>query len=287
VNSENKSLVRRFYEEVWNRGHTDVALEVFTDDYVRHDLRPAQALPGGAGQAKVAADFRTAFPDLSFHVDLLVAEDDLVAARWTASGTHAGMWGDVAPSGNAVTFSGVNFFRIRDGKVVEIWNHRDDLGLMEQTGAAIYAGAAPRRNVDVVRRFYESWNEGSIDFDELVAEDIVNHQPEAGPEHGRRSFEEAIGRVMAAVPDSNWEIVDLLADADRVVVRANWSGTYGARQFRDVPIPVPAAFSAQHIHIYRLADGKLAEHWVVRDDLTMLRQLGAVGATGQHRRDRD
>jgi steroid delta-isomerase-like uncharacterized protein len=138
---ENKALVRRFYEQVWNQGNTAVAHEVFHDDYVRHDLRPTSALPGGIGQAKIAGDFRTAFPDLSFGVDLMVAEGDMVAARWTASGTHSGAWGDVQPSHRQVTFSGVNFFRIAHGKVVEIWNHRDDLGLLQQTGAEIYAGA--------------------------------------------------------------------------------------------------------------------------------------------------
>jgi steroid delta-isomerase-like uncharacterized protein len=139
----NKKLIRRFYEEVWNRGNVEVAKEIFADDYVRHDLRPTEAEPGGAGQAKIAADFRRAFPDLSFHVDLLVAEGNLVAARWTASGTHTGMWGGVAPSGKQARFSGVNFFRVQDGRVIEIWNHRDDLGLMQQVGVPIYAGAAP------------------------------------------------------------------------------------------------------------------------------------------------
>jgi steroid delta-isomerase-like uncharacterized protein len=143
METENKAVIGRFYEEVWNRGNTDVALELFTDDYVRHDLRPSQGQPGGAGQAKIAGDFRRAFPDLSFTVDLMLAEDDLVAARWTATGTHTGRWGDVPPSGNRVTFCGVNLFRLRDGRIVEIWNHRDDLGLMQQTGAQIYAGAAP------------------------------------------------------------------------------------------------------------------------------------------------
>jgi steroid delta-isomerase-like uncharacterized protein len=139
----NKELIRRFYEEVWNRGNTRFALEVFADDYVRHDLRPTESAPGGAGQAKIAADFRTAFPDLVFLPELLIGEGDYVAARWTASGTHRGQWGMVAPTGKQVVFSGVNFFRVQDGKVVEIWNHRDDLGLLQQTGAAIFAGAAP------------------------------------------------------------------------------------------------------------------------------------------------
>ncbi|HEX9124403.1 MAG TPA: ester cyclase [Actinomycetota bacterium] len=140
---ENKSLVRRFYEEVWNKGNVSVTSEVFAGDYVRHDLRPTQALPGPAGQAKIAADFRAAFPDLRMRVDLILAESDLVAARWTCEGTNTGRWGGRAPTNQPATFSGVNVFRFRDGKVVELWSHRDDLGLMQQIGAEIYAGAAP------------------------------------------------------------------------------------------------------------------------------------------------
>jgi hypothetical protein len=69
---ENRALVLRFYEEVWNRGDVDVAREVFAADYVRHDLRPSAALPGPEGQAKIAEEFRAAFPDLRMTVDLIV-----------------------------------------------------------------------------------------------------------------------------------------------------------------------------------------------------------------------
>lgn len=140
---QNTSLVRRFYEEVWNRGNVDVTADVFAEDYVRHDLRPTQALPGPQGQAEIAREFRAAFPDLRMRIDLLVAQDDLVAARWTTEGTNTGPWAGTAPTGKRATFSGVNIFRFERGKVVELWNHRDDLGLMQQLGAAIYAGAPP------------------------------------------------------------------------------------------------------------------------------------------------
>lgn len=140
---ENQALVRRFYEEVWNRGNGAVAHEVFAEAYVRHDLRPGSALPGPEGQAKIATDFRAAFPDLHMELDLILGEGDLVAARWTVEGTNKGPWADLPPTGRRATFSGVNIFRFRDGKVVELWNHRDDLGLMQQLGAEIFAGAAP------------------------------------------------------------------------------------------------------------------------------------------------
>lgn len=139
---EHAALVRRFYEEVWNRGNVDVAADVFAEDYVRHDLRPTPAAPGPAGQAAIARDFRAAFPDLHMRVDLTLAEGDMVAARWTTEGTNTGAWAGRQPTGKHAVFSGVNIFRFADGKVVELWNHRDDLGLMQQLGAEIFAGAS-------------------------------------------------------------------------------------------------------------------------------------------------
>lgn len=141
--AENKALVRRFYEEAWDQGNTDFAYEVFADDYVRHDFRPTEALPGPAGQKKIADDFRAAFPDLEVKVDLIIGEGDFVVGRWTATGTHKGPWAGQEPTGRPMTLSAVNVFRFDSGKVVEIWNHRDDLGLMQQLGAEIYAGARP------------------------------------------------------------------------------------------------------------------------------------------------
>jgi steroid delta-isomerase-like uncharacterized protein len=137
---DNKARVRRFYDEVWARGNLDAADELFADDYERH-LRAGEPSPGPEGQKQIAAAFRTAFPDLTWDVDFVIAEGDLVAGRWTAAGTHLGPWAGVEPTGKSMRFSGINVFRFADGRVVEIWNHRDDLGLMEQLGAPVHAGA--------------------------------------------------------------------------------------------------------------------------------------------------
>ena len=140
----NDKLVRRFYEEVWAKGNVDVADDVFADDYVRHDLRATEAAPGPEGQKQIARAFRAAFSDLRFEVEIVIAEGEYVAARWTARGTHTGRWGAVEPTGRSMTLSGVNIFRFESARVVEIWNHRDDLGLQEQLGVAVFAGAPPR-----------------------------------------------------------------------------------------------------------------------------------------------
>jgi len=128
----------------------------------------------------------------------------------------------------------------------------------------------------VVVEFYEGWTRGVIDFEALVATDIVNHQPDTEPARGRALFQAAVAGVMAAVPDSRWQISDLMAEGDRVAIRVTWSGTYQGGRFRGFDIPGPKPFSVEHIHIYRVRKGKLAEHWVVRDDLAMLAHLGAL-----------
>ncbi len=131
----NKALIRRFYEEVWNRGNLAVADVVFAKDYVRHDPSGGgPPTPGPEGQRQIAAGIRKAFPDLVMTVDFVVAERDMVVARWTIKGTHKGDMPLAKASGKPVTFSGVNAYRFVKGQVVELWNHRDDLSLMIQLG---------------------------------------------------------------------------------------------------------------------------------------------------------
>ena len=112
-----KHCVRRFHEEVWNRGNAAAASELATADCVRHD--PGGVVPmGPAGFAIMSSRWRTALP----------------AARWTITGTHAGPLGAIPPTGKALTFSGVNIFRVVSGRIAEIWNHQDDLRLYQHIG---------------------------------------------------------------------------------------------------------------------------------------------------------
>jgi len=92
--------------------------------------------PSGAdGLRRAAALFRQALPDWHSDVAQLVAEDDTVAERFRASGTHTGgpLMG-VPPTGRTLVLDGINVFRIADGKIVERWGRLDDLGLLRQLG---------------------------------------------------------------------------------------------------------------------------------------------------------
>jgi predicted ester cyclase len=120
---ENKALVRREQEELWNHtGDLDAAEELFA-----------------AGQAEAAkqeaADFRRGFPDVISTIEDLIAEGDKVVARWRSRATHQGDYMGIAPTGNRVGFTGISFYRIEGGKIAESWNSEDQLGLMRQIGA--------------------------------------------------------------------------------------------------------------------------------------------------------
>jgi predicted ester cyclase len=138
----------------------------------------------------------------------------------------------------------------------------------------------PQESKSVVQEFYDQWNSGAIDFERLVHPDVTNHQPDRDPETGLDKFRQAIERVTSAVPDSNWTTLRLLADGDFVVCHNRWSGTYEGRVFRGIAGPQGKRFSVEHVHIYRITDDRIAEHWVVRDDLGMMLQTGAISASG-------
>jgi predicted ester cyclase len=139
----------------------------------------------------------------------------------------------------------------------------------------------PEENKSVVQEFYDQWSSGEIDFERLVHPEVTNHQPGRDPETGVNRFQEAIvAGVMSAVPDSNWTTLRLIAEDDLVVCHNTWSGSYEGEVFRGVPTPSGERFSVEHIHIYRITDGLISEHWVVRDDLGMMQQIGAISASG-------
>ena len=127
----NKDVVRRFYDLLWNKADIAQASQLIHPRCVRHD--PAGPVPGGPeGFASTRQKWITGFSDLTLVIDLMLAEGDLVTARWTITAKHTGAFAGVPVSFKTIRFSGVNIFRIENGQVAEIWNHRDDLSVMRQ-----------------------------------------------------------------------------------------------------------------------------------------------------------
>ena len=136
MSEENKAIARRALEEVFSgQGNLDVADELFAPDYVGHDPASLEDIRGPEGVKEFASMYRNAFPDVQLSVQEQVAEGNMVATRWIASGTHQGDLMGIAPTGNRVTVAGTSVERIVDGKIEETWDNYDALGMMQQIGA--------------------------------------------------------------------------------------------------------------------------------------------------------
>jgi steroid delta-isomerase-like uncharacterized protein len=130
----NKVIVRRLFEEVWNKGHLQVTDELFAPTYTHHDSSTPDVGRGPESEKKRATLYRTAFPDIRLQIDDTIAEGETVTARWSCAGTHKGDLNGLAPTGKHFTISGVTIARFANGKIVEGWVNWDALGLMQQLG---------------------------------------------------------------------------------------------------------------------------------------------------------
>src|SRR5437762_5734380 len=138
----NKNVVRRLFEEVWNKGNLAVTDELFTPNYAHHDASTPDVGRGPESEKKRATLYRTAFPDLRLTVEDIIAEGETVTARWSCKGTHKGDLSGIAPTGKQFTISGISVARFTDGKMVEGWVDWDALGLMQQLGVVAEVGKA-------------------------------------------------------------------------------------------------------------------------------------------------
>jgi predicted ester cyclase len=127
----NKSIMRRMIEEVWNKGNMKAADELFS---ANHTSPSAPDLPPGPESVKMlAAMFREAMPDYHMDIDLIFADEKKVAARFTQSGTHTG--GDLMgmpPSGRKATWTEIGVLEIENDKIVKSWYEVDMLSMIQQ-----------------------------------------------------------------------------------------------------------------------------------------------------------
>ncbi|HUF52919.1 MAG TPA: ester cyclase [Dehalococcoidia bacterium] len=130
---ENKTIVRRMLEAM-DRGEFEIFDEVLSPDLVVHF--PGARLDREQTE-EMSRSFYAAFPDLNHTVEDLLAVDDKVVLRATDRGTHRGDFQGISATGREVEFGVIAIYRIVDGRIVEIWEEGDLLGLMQQLGAEV------------------------------------------------------------------------------------------------------------------------------------------------------
>ena len=140
VLNENKEIVRRYYEEALNEERYDLLKELIATDVVNHDplsdetLTPEEAR-GFEGFRRHVEVFHEAFPDGTVTINDVIAEGDMVAARFTVEGTHEGRFGGIEPTGKKFSGTSMVFYRIENGKIAERWLESDNLDMLKQLGA--------------------------------------------------------------------------------------------------------------------------------------------------------
>jgi steroid delta-isomerase-like uncharacterized protein len=131
---QNKTIFRRYVEEVSNQGNLQLADEIF-DRYLAHQSDGSVLERGPEDVKRFMGEFREGFPDFHSTIEDMVAEGDKVATRWRMRGTHQGEFRGVAPTNNEIEVTGIGIFRFSpEGKVVESWDNLDELGMLQQLG---------------------------------------------------------------------------------------------------------------------------------------------------------
>jgi steroid delta-isomerase-like uncharacterized protein len=136
---DGEALARRYYEAV-NGGDLTALDGLLAADYRSH----RRGVPPGRETVKAfLAHFRAAFPDVSFAVDFIVTSGDLVFARTRTSGTHEAEYFGHPPTGARFVATGIDVFRVVDGRLAEHWGEFDTFGMLQQLGLVdTGAGAA-------------------------------------------------------------------------------------------------------------------------------------------------
>lgn len=138
--------------------------------------------------------------------------------------------------------------------------------------------ASASSNTDVVARLWDhAFNAGHLDvLRELIHPDFINFGKTTD---GPAFLADLITAQRDAFPDMHFTTLQEFAVADWVITKARWTGTFRA-PFTflglDGVAPTNRQFDVEHVHAFRFVDGKVAEHWAVRDDLTMHYQLGVT-----------
>ncbi|MFF4253904.1 ester cyclase [Streptomyces sp. NPDC001663] len=130
----NKQVVTRYYEELLNQGRLDIVDDLFTGEFLTEEPTEAGVLRSRGAVERAVTAYREGFSDFHEEVVHLLAEGDLVAARFRFTGTHDGTFLKVAPTGRQVSMVGMEIFRVENGRIADVWYAEPLHELFEQFG---------------------------------------------------------------------------------------------------------------------------------------------------------
>ncbi|MFI5059712.1 MAG: ester cyclase [Candidatus Acidiferrum sp.] len=136
MSTDTKAVVRRLYEEVWNKRRLEVVNEIISPSHALNDPHLIGSAVGPDAYKRVCTQFIAAFPDLKFTVEDYISEKDKVVASWTISGTHKREFRGIPATNKVISVEGVTIHLIAKGKIIDSYLKLDYLGLLQQLGVA-------------------------------------------------------------------------------------------------------------------------------------------------------
>ncbi len=297
---QNKSIVRRYLEEVWGKGNVNLLRDLLTQDVTDHNPGPGQPC-GLEGQEYVTRGFLDATSNRKMTVEHLLAQGDYVVDHYTYSATQTGPLFGMPATGRKFTITGTDWSRIRDGKIAEMWHVEDMLSMLQQLGLAPTQQGLPQsfgrpassttrpsgtdygRNVsdndrrDRIREAFRNFiDRGDLDSaPDFLAPDYVGHFSGGFPPvYGIDGFKQFLSIYTNSLSNRRAEIEEIIVDGDKAAVRVKYYGKNTGSMLgtpatgRSIDIPA--------LNIVRFYGDKVAEQWQNGADLLMLQQLGVV-----------
>ncbi len=133
--ADNKTIVRRLYEEVWNKRKLEVVNELISPSHALQGSTIFGSSIGPEAYKRQVSRFLEGYPDLHWAIEDTIAEKDKVVACWTLSGTHKGDFMGVPATNKKVSVGGMTIHHIAGGKIMDSHTNWDALGMMQQLGA--------------------------------------------------------------------------------------------------------------------------------------------------------
>lgn len=299
--AENAKIARRWTEDMLTGRNLSVLDEITSPDIV-WDAGSFPVLHGRAAVKGMFDQILTAFPDGTYSVDQVVAENDLVAVRWSAEGTHNGTFFGVPATGTHVSFTGINIYRIACGQIVEGASETDSVAIFQQVGvlpatpaaeaqpspvaspallaspAAPCASTSEAENEAMARKYFDAWDKGDASaFADLLAPGMVHHWGQGADTTGLAAYQHQVNQFFTAFPDLAFTIAEVFGKNDLVVVRWTATGTQKGEFFGIAPTGKVATWTGTNI--FRFACGQIVESWSETDGLGLRQQLGALPDT--------
>jgi steroid delta-isomerase-like uncharacterized protein len=134
MSMENKTIVHRLYEEVWNKRKLEVVDELISPSHALQDPIVSGSQVGPELYKRRVVELTTGFPDLRFTIEDTIAEKEKFVVSWIISGTHKGEFMEIPATGRKISVEGITIHHIRNGKILDSYARWDALGLMRQLG---------------------------------------------------------------------------------------------------------------------------------------------------------